>query len=364
MGRLQASLGSSACMRMCREVFGGLLPGGRARFSSSGETVQYSRGHKPIRETRVRRVTEGVLVSSHMAELRPDSSGRALCLVAEAARRAGLDGAGAAVLRVRSSIHVELPGADVVARVEGPGGQDLAMRQVLVARALAARDAPVTRLVRPEIQPLLIGDRAVTLWRRLRSVATPTLEAVGRAVRAIHEATAESLPRSVPTIDPFAQVRASLDSPSSWSGSVAVKELQHRTNELASSWQEETQDDPLGKVVVHGDPHADNAVASAGGLVLLDLEDAGVGPASWDFAPLAVGVERYGLPAEDYRQFAAGYGAEPGTWPGHSLMCRVYELLVTSWAVRCSVDSPRLAREATVRISGVLEGDPSRWTLL
>ncbi len=299
-----------------------------------------------------------------MAAPQLDSASRALCMVEEAASRADLNGAGAAVLRVRSSIHVELPHADVVARVEGPGGQELALRQVVVARALAARDTPVARLVLPEIQPLLIGDGAVTLWRRLRSVAVPTIEAVGRAVRAIHDATAESLPKGVPPIDPFGQVRAFLGSPSSWSGSVAIKELQRRSDELAARWREGTRDDPLGKVVVHGDPHLDNAIVAETGLVLLDLEDSGVGPASWDFAPISVGVERYGLPSEDFRRFVAGYGTEPGTWPGHSLMCRVYELAVTSWAVRCSADSPAMAKEAAVRVSGVLEGDRSLWTLL
>lgn len=300
-----------------------------------------------------------------MTEPHSDPASLALSQATEAARRAGLDATGAEVLRVRASIHVELPRADVVVRVERPGRQELAWRQVAVARALAARDAPVARLVRPEIQPILIGDAAVTLWHRLRSVATPTLVAVGGAVRAIHEATARSLPENVPAIDPFGQVRACLDAPSLRSGSAAMRELRVRADKLCLAWREGTQDDPLGRVVVHGDPHPDNAVVSEGGeLVFLDLEDSGVGPASWDFAPLAVGVERYGLPAEDFDQFAAGYGAEPGAWPGLSLMCRVYELLVTSWAVSCSADSPAMAREAEVRVSGVLEGDPTRWTLL
>ena len=54
-----------------------------------------------------------------MAEHHSDRE-EALTIVAEAARRAGLDGAGAEVLRSRVSIHVMLPQADVVARVEGP----------------------------------------------------------------------------------------------------------------------------------------------------------------------------------------------------------------------------------------------------
>jgi aminoglycoside phosphotransferase (APT) family kinase protein len=157
-------------------------------------------------------------------------------------------------------------------------------------------------------------------------------------------------------------VRACLDSPSPLSGSPELVELRRRTDDLALRWREETKDDPLGKVVVHGDPHTDNALVSERGLILLDLEDAGVGPASWDFAPLTVGVERYGVPPEDLEQFTAGYGAEPG--PGLSLMCRVYELVTTSWAIRCSADSPRMAGEAAVRISGLLDGDPSRWTQL
>ena len=297
-----------------------------------------------------------------MVEPHSNREEQALIIVAEAARRAGLDGMGAEVVRSRASIHVNLPQADVVARVEGPGGHDLAFRQVVVAQALATRDAPVARLIRPEIQPLLVGDGAVTLWRRLRSMGTPTPKAVGKAVRAIHESTAESLPNTVPTIDPFGQVRACLDSPSPLSGSPEVVELRRRANDLASRWRKETKDDPLGKVLVHGDPHTDNAIVSERGLVLLDLEDAGVGPASWDFAPLSVGIERYGVPPENLKQFAAGYGAKPG--PGLPLMCRVYELVATSWAIRCSADSPRMAGEAAVRISGLLDGDPSRWTQL
>jgi hypothetical protein len=146
-----------------------------------------------------------------MAAPQLDSTGRALWMVEEAASQADLDGAEAAVLRVRSSVHVELPHADVVARVEGPGGQELALRQVVVARALAARDAPVARLVVPEIQPLLIGDGAVTLWRRLRSVAVPTIEAVGGAVRAIHDALRSRCPKVCRRSTPLVRCGPSLD---------------------------------------------------------------------------------------------------------------------------------------------------------
>lgn len=299
-----------------------------------------------------------------MAEPHAGSACQALDIAAEAARRAGLDATGAAVLRVRMSIHVKLPSADVVARIEGADAEHLASRQVSVARVLAERGAPTARLVRPEIQPLLIGDRAVTLWHRLRSVATPGFNEVGRAVRAMHEATLESLPSGVPAIDPFERVLACLDAPSPWSGSVEAKELGRRAGDLAVGWQADSRADPLGTVVVHGDAHIDNAIVTADGVVLLDLEDAGVGPASWDFAPLTVGAERYGFPRDDLDRFAAGYGCDPGTWPGYRLMCDVYELLVATWAIGCSATSSVMEQEARVRVAGLLDGDPTPWTLL
>lgn len=312
-----------------------------------------------------KRTTSCVLGSpDSMVDSDQSPGGRALRLAKEAGRKAGVDVSGAKLLRVRSSVHVELPRAEIVARVEAPGAEQAARRQVRVAQLLADRGAPVARLVCAELQPLLVEDGAVTLWRRLEAVAEPDLFALGQAVRALHEATRGSLPLDLPATDPFPSLYNFLDWPSPWSGSGESEELRRRADALTTKWQSVIRDDPLGLVVVHGDVHQDNAFVTERGVVLLDLEDAGVGPASWDFAPLAVGVERYGVPRADYRAFAAGYGAEPGAWEGHALMCRVYELMVATWAMRCSGDSPRMAEEASVRVATLLGGGRGRWTLL
>ncbi len=204
----------------------------------------------------------------------------------------------------------------------------------------------------------------VTLWRRLEQVADPDLAALGEAVRALHDATRSSLPPDLPSCDPLPILHHYLDGPSPWSGSDESEELRRRADTLAVEWQLAARDDPLGRVIVHGDPHQDNAIVTEQGLVLLDLEDAGEGPASWDFATLKVGIERYGVPPEDYRAFTAGYGSEPGAWEGHAVMCRVYELLVAAWAMRCSADSPRMAEEASVRVATLLGRGGGQWTLL
>lgn len=153
------------------------------------------------------------------------------------------------------------------------------------------------------------------------------------------------------------------DEPSPWSGSESCVELQRRAREAAQAWPSATCDDPLGSAVVHGDVHLENAIVTDRGLVLVDLEDAAVGPASWDFAPLGVGVRRYGVPRRDYRDFVAGYGDEPGSWPGLSYMRSVYELMSVAWALRCSGLSRRMAEEATVRVELLLGASERVWKL-
>ena len=59
----------------------------------------------------------------------------------------------------------------------------------------------------------------------------------------------------------------------------------------------ESSDDPLDVGLVHGDVHRENTlVTDEHGVILVDLEDAGVGPMSWDLVHLAVEVHRYGVP--------------------------------------------------------------------
>ena len=169
-----------------------------------------------------------------------------------------------------------------------------------------------------------------------------------------------------PTSTLLARVRACLDSPSPWSRSPEVAELAaSRRRNWPRGWRDETKDDPLGIVrcprrSTHRQRHRFRNVDWFSSI----LKTPASGRPAGTFAPLALGVERYGVPAEDFEQFVAGYGSEPGAWPGFSLMCRVYELVATSWAIRCSGDSARMAGEAAVRISGLLDGDPSPWAQL
>lgn len=299
-----------------------------------------------------------------MADSDLSPGARGIRLAKAAGRTAGIDISDARLLRVRSSVHVEFSRAGIVARVESSGVGQLAERQARIARLLAERGAPGARLLQPERQPYFVEDGAVTLWQQLDKVAEADFAALGEAVRALHDATRSPLPPGIPICDPFRTIHRDLGWPSPWSDSEEHKELRRLADTLAEQWQQISREDPLGRVIVHGDAHQENAILTEDGLVLLDFEDAGEGPASWDFAALKVGVARYGLPLEDYRAFVAGYGAEPGEWEGHAVMCQVYELLVTAWAMRCSAESPRLAEEASVRVAGLLSRGRRQWTLV
>jgi len=269
------------------------------------------------------------------------------------------------VLRAQSSVHVDLPRAGVVARVEAPGYEDLAEAQVWAARLLAERGAPAARLFRPETrQPVVVENVAITLWHRLRPEDEPSYRGLGETLRLFHAATRDDPPSEVRALDPFKRARGDLAWPSPYSGSETSAELSRRLEVLALEWPAAAREDPLGSVVVHGDVHIENLMRKDDERVLIDLEDAGVGPASWDLAPISVQANRYGLPPARREEFLAGYGAEPGGWPGFDLMCQVYEIQSVCWAMRCSVESPRMAAEATIRVDGLLHGGDRPWTLL
>jgi len=251
-----------------------------------------------------------------------------------------------------------------MARVEPGDALAVAQRQVEVARFLATKAVRAARLVVPDRQPLIYPDGGVTLWESLDIVERQTTPAVlGRLARRLHEVSAGGIPDEIPDLDPFFTVRRELDRLGPGTPLEGIGKLRDEFDRLTRSWQETIANDPLGTVVVHGDFHRANVVATPDGLTLLDLEGAGRGPATWDLVPHLVGVRRYGMPPAECRSFCEGYGADPLTWDGTELLCRVYELHLTCWAVALRDTSPEMATEAEVRLSSFLGSPDRRWTL-
>jgi hypothetical protein len=290
---------------------------------------------------------------------------RAVELAAEAAREIGVDPAGATVLRVASAVTVDLPRADIIARVERSRELTAAHRQAVAARILEQRRVPAGRLVAPDRQPLVRRDGVVTLWHRLRIVpGRPGPEALGRLARQLHTACADDLPAETPALDPFQPIPGWLSRPADLPLPPGVDALWQRLAELRDSWGETVADDPLGTVLVHGDFHADNVVLTEEGPAMLDLEMAGKGPASWDLMAQQLAVRRYGGPAADYDRFCAAYGAELPSWESVALLRQAYELHLVSWAVGHRDLSPAMAEQATIRLATFLGESDEPWTLI
>lgn len=252
-----------------------------------------------------------------------------------------------------------------MARVESRDRIAIAQNQVRVARFLESRKLPAARLVLPDRQPLIYGDGVVTLWNAVVILERrPEPAVLGQLARRLHEATAGILPAEIPDIDPLSLARGWLPRLGSEPMGEEVGKLWDEFEWLERSWDETIASDPLGTVLLHGDFHQDNVVVTPEGPTLLDLEEAGRGPASWDLVPHLVGVRRYGASKHGCRSFLDAYGADPLKWEGTEILCRAYELLLIAWAIAHRHTSPAMAAEGELRLSSFLGSMDKPWNML
>jgi hypothetical protein len=290
----------------------------------------------------------------------------AFASVVDTAARAGIDVSGAGIWRVGSSIMVGLPAARVLGRVDDPSRFEAASRQVAVAEVLVERGVPCTTVTGPALQPVPTAAGPVTFWRWLDATADEVgPRALGRLARSLHEATRGGVDE-LPSFQPLVAVADELERArlAARTAPTDLELLGERISWVLERWPV-VLDDPLGIAVVHGDLHRHNAVATAGGAVLADLELAGVGPVCADLVPQVVAVRRYGAPPRTIDEMFAGYGLEPVRWPGFELLVDAHELWVTVWTVANRGLSPALEDEAEVRLDRWRPGagSPRPWRL-
>ncbi len=295
-------------------------------------------------------------------------TGAAMNTALDAALAAGqaakLDCRDARVIRARSSAIIELPRAKVMARVEPPEQEECASGQVETARFYEQRGAPTARLAPLPLQPFLHPGGAVTLWERLEAVdEVLSPRGFGVLLRSLHAAAGPPFPQSLPRIDPFSRIRIDQARPGPGFQDDELAALRERTGVLERAWKEVAAADPLGLRLTHGDAHAENVIVTGKGPRFLDLELAGVGPASWDLAASAVATRRYGQPPKALKEIYEGYGEDPEGWAGFDVLCQTYELLLVAWVVACCGKCPELLDEANLRISSLLDRETRPWTL-
>ena len=297
----------------------------------------------------------------------------ALELAREAARRCGLDAAGAQLLRARASILIELPAAGAIVRIEALARAFVAERMVASARAFARSGSPTMRMIAPERQPLRFAAGIATVWERIEGEQAGRLdyEVIGALTRELHDSSRAlaDAGAQVPELDPFAGALlwlAKLDAEGY--DPVERAALEQRCAELRARWQAQVRDPgELGLVLLHGDVHHENVILGPEGPRFVDLELGGRGPACWDFATLAAAVELYGTPPAMLDAFVRGYGFDPRGSAQLAFFREVYAFTCALWALDSRARSPELAAEAELRVASVLGpagATGPRWTLL
>ena len=102
------------------------------------------------------------------------------------------------------------------------------------------------------------------------------------------------------------------------------------------------------------------AVGGDKGVTLGFGEASATGQREWDLLPSAIGVERYGRPEEQYREFAETYGFDVRAWDGYPLLREVRALTMTTWIMQNIGESAAVAAEFATRVDSLRERDFTR----
>jgi len=289
------------------------------------------------------------------------SSTAVLPTLEEACAQAGLASDGAELLRLGENAIYQLAADPVVIRIARSADRlPRVQRELCVARWLAASNVPAVRVCDEIDQPIVVDGRPVTFWRTVTGGdPAPTHIDLARLLAAFHKAP--DCPCELAAFDPLGPSHSRL---------AKAKTIAQDDREFLTSRCDDLNDElqhlefALPRGPIHGDAHTNNLLTDHGQVVLIDFESAAVGPREWDLLPTAIGVERYGRPERQYREFAHTYGFDVRTWPGYPVLREVRELTMTTWIMQNIEESAAVAAEFALRVGSLRERDFARaWHL-
>jgi Ser/Thr protein kinase RdoA (MazF antagonist) len=278
---------------------------------------------------------------------------------AEICASAGLDPAGATLLRCTNNAVYELATAPVVVRIVASNALRHRVGKVVrVATWLAEHEVPAVRLLPGIVQPVLAGDYRATVWE---SVPRGGRHARGRdlakLLRRLHELPEPGFP--LPAWEPLDDVRRRIGEADGLNAA-DLAFLRDRYDEVSERLA--AVEFALPTSLLHGDAHLGNLIPSPAGSVLCDFDSASLGPPEWDLTPLAVGVVRFGEPAGRYRELVRSYGFDVTRWKGFRVLREVRELKLVTSVLPILSSRPEVRPEFFRRLADVRRGDRSaRW---
>jgi Phosphotransferase enzyme family len=286
----------------------------------------------------------------------PDNLAEALAAVCA---EAGLDPAGAELLRCTNNAVFELATAPVVVRIVASNALRHRVDKVVrVATWLNAHDVPAVRLLPGIDQPLGAGPYLATVWESVpHGGKQPRGHDLAKLLRRMHELPEPAF--SLPAWEPLDDVRLRIGEADGLDAA-DLEFLRDRCEEVSARL--DAVEFALPTSLLHGDAHLGNLIPSPAGSVLCDFDSASLGPPEWDLTPLAVGVVRFGEPAGRYRELVRSYGFDVTRWPGFRVLREVRELKLITSVLPILSSRPEVRPELFRRLADVRRGDNSaRW---
>jgi aminoglycoside phosphotransferase (APT) family kinase protein len=281
-------------------------------------------------------------------------------VLAQVCARAGLDPAGATLLRFTTNAVYRLASAPVVIRIAASWGlRHRVAKVVRIANWLAGHDFPSVRLWSGIEQPVRVGDYLATVWDEVPTITRkPTTRDLAALLRSLHELPrpAFDLPAWAPLDDVdrrIADAEELADDDREF--------LEQRRATLAE--QLKILEFPLPSAVVHGDAHLGNLIPGPDGPILCDFDSTSWGPPEWDLTPVLVAQQRFGGSVRESRTLLRTYGFDVTTWPGFEVLRQVRELKLVTSVLPILRSNPEVAPELRRRLASVRSGDPGdRWS--
>lgn len=277
-----------------------------------------------------------------------------------ASRIAGVQAAGARLIRDGSNTMYELPG-QTVARIGRAGTTEDARQEVQVSRWLTGAGMRVVRAVADLQQPVIVDDRPVTWWTLIPKHRPGQPAELGHLLAELHSLPVPTNPH-LPAFDPFAGISERISNAHSLSEGDRSW-LSQRLDQLHASYDQHNQ--LTTRTVIHGDAWQGNVAVPEGQQpILLDLENVSLGHPDHDLITIAVDYTDFArLSHTDYESFVNAYGGHNVTMsPGYRTLADLQELRWLSFVLSKAPDNPAAEHEVIHRIA-CLRGDiPQPWT--
>ncbi|MFD3326494.1 phosphotransferase [Streptomyces sp. NPDC058701] len=232
-----------------------------------------------------------------------------------------------------------------------------AERELAVAGWFAASGVPAVRAAEPE--PRLVDGHPLTLWHRLpEAVRPPGPQDLAALLRAVHALPAP--PFALPPRDLLGGVERWLRLAGDAVDPADAAYLRTRRDAYAGEVAALTP--YLTPGTVHGDALTRNVHVGPDGPVLVDLETVSADLREHDLVVMALSLDRYGLPADAYREFVTAYGWDVRDWEGCAVLRGARETASCAWVSQHAPANPAALAEFRRRVASLRDGDRElRW---